>query len=399
MNPDVLRPRTARSPFSALEFGPPASPAVQRALIQCKANLAEPFRGITAGGDPVPGLFPLRTTGAPLTSVVDAADELLAALTPQERAAISFPVEDNAWRSWHNIHRFVVRHGLSLFGLEAAKRERVLALVRESMSAAGFEEARAVMKLNEHIGEITGRRQEYDEWYYWISLMGTPSASEPWGWQIDGHHLIVNCMIVGDQLVMTPTFIGSEPCVARFGKYAGTRVLYEEQDRGLAFMRSLTTDQQGKAGLGLSLPDEVVAGPFRDNLVLGYEGIRYGELSPAQQASFLDVVSVYVGRIRPDHARLKLEEVEAQLDETWFAWAGRVDDTSPFYYRIHGPTILIEFDHQPGVALDNDEPSRNHIHTVVRTPNGNDYGLDLLRQHYEQHDHSHPHTSHRLGLE
>ena len=111
------------------------------------------------------------------------------------------------------------------------------------------------------------------------------------------------------------------------------------------------------------------------------------------------MINVYVGRIRPGHAEIRLDEVKAHLNETWFAWMGNCDAVSPFYYRIHSPVILIEFDHQRGIALDNDEPSRNHIHTLVRTPNGNDYGKDLLRQHYEQHDHSHPHTPHRQGLE
>ncbi len=113
----------------------------------------------------------------------------------------------------------------------------------------------------------------------------------------------------------------------------------------------------------------------------------------------LDLTSVYVGRIRPGHAEIRVDEVKAHLHETWFAWMGNCDAASPFYYRVHSPVILIEFDHQRGIALDNDEPSRNHIHTLVRTPNGNDYGKDLLRQHYQQHDHSHPHTPHRQGLE
>lgn len=397
MSSEILRPRS-RTPFSALEFGPP-SPPVERVLAQSELNLAEPLKGITTSGNLVPGLFPLRKTGLSLSPVVDAATALLAALSPEQRSTIAFPVDDDAWRSWHNIHRFILRHGLCLEHLELEQRERALSLVRESMSAAGFEEARDVMKLNEHIAEITQRPQEYGEWYYWLSIMGEPSMSRPWGWQIDGHHLIVNCMIVGDQLVMTPTFMGSEPCEAHFGKYAGTRVLDDEQDRGLALLQALPADQRARAWLGTALPAEVIAGPARDNLVLKYEGIRYAELSPALQTLLLDVIAVYVGRVRDDHARLKREEVEAHLDATWFAWAGRIDDDGAFYYRIHSPVILIEFDHQAGVSLDNDEPSRRHIHTIVRTPNGNDYGMDLLRQHYEQHDHSGPHTPHRRGIE
>jgi Protein of unknown function (DUF3500) len=95
---------------------------------------------------------------------------------------------------------------------------------------------------------------------------------------------------------------------------------------------------------------------------------------------------------------VKLDEVKRHLADTWFAWMGACDDeVSPFYYRIHSPVVLIEFDHQAPVALEGPERTRNHIHTLVRTPNGNDYGADLLRQHYEHHDHSHPNTPHRRG--
>jgi len=131
------------------------------------------------------------------------------------------------------------------------------------------------------------------------------------------------------------------------------------------------------------------------SLLLPYEGIRYSELSRAQQQLLHTLIETYVSRMRPGHAQIKLAEVEAHLAETHFTWIGRCDDESPFYYRIQSPVILIEFDHCAGVALDNDEPSRRHIHTVVRTPNGNDYGKNLLRQHYRRFDHSRPQAAHR----
>jgi hypothetical protein len=99
----------------------------------------------------------------------------------------------------------------------------------------------------------------------------------------------------------------------------------------------------------------------------------------------IDVLRVYTGRLRAGHSEVRLAEIRRYLDETYFAWIGTCDENSPFYYRIHSPVVMIEFDHQAGIALDNDVPSRNHIHTLVRTPNGNDYGKDLLRQHYALH--------------
>jgi hypothetical protein len=281
--------------------------------------------------------------------------------------------------------------------MDGPQRMRALDIVRESLSAAGFATARDVMRLNHHICEITERPGEFGEWFYWMSIMGTPSATGPWGWQIDGHHLIVNCFVLGDQMVLTPNFMGSEPVFARFGKYAGTRVFAAEEAKGYALMDSLGPELRQKATIGLNLPFDAFGTAYNDNIVLPYQGVRWDELSATQRDGLLDLVGVYVGRIRPGHAEIKLDEVKRHLAQTYFSWIGACDPTSPFYYRVQSPVILIEFDHQPGIALDNDEPTRNHIHTLVRTPNGNDYGRDLLRQHYLQCDHSHPRTPHRRG--
>ena len=149
-------------------------------------------------------------------------------------------------------------------------------------------------------------------------------------------------------------------------------------------MRALDAEQRGTALLSMDLPAEVFTSAFRDNFELQYAGIRYDALTDAQQRLLLALIEVYTGRIRPGHAAVKLAEVRQHLAQTHFAWMGGCEADSVFYYRVHSPVILIEFDHERGIALDNDAPTRNHIHTVVRTPNGNDYGKDLLRQHYEQ---------------
>jgi hypothetical protein len=129
-------------------------------------------------------------------------------------------------------------------------------------------------------------------------------------------------------------------------------------------------------------------------IVLDYAGIRANELNPAQRDQLLRVIAEYVGNMSPGHARVRMTEVREHLDDTWFAWIGGVGDDAAFYYRIQSPVILIEFDHQSPVALGGPRvPGREHVHSVVRTPNGNDYGKDLLRQHYERHenDPSHRH--------
>ena len=179
------------------------------------------------------------------------------------------------------------------------QREAALALLRESMSDAGYRTARDVMRLNEHALEITGKPEEYSEWFYWVSIFGNPSPDEPWGWQIDGHHLNLNCFVLGDQLVMTPAFMGSEPVLARFGKYAGTRVFAAEEEQGHALMRSLSADERQRATVGKDLPSELLTAAFRDNQRIDANGIRYGDL-PAEGRDRLEaLLGVYTGRLRP----------------------------------------------------------------------------------------------------
>jgi Protein of unknown function (DUF3500) len=352
-------------------------------------EIAEPFVGVSATGSVEPGLFKLQPTGVSTARMVDAACAFLAALDPADRAAVHFDLDDAAWRSWSNISPFLLRHGLLLERMSESTRALALDLVRASLGEAGWSTARDVMRLNDHIGEITGHWNEYGEFVYWLSMFGEPSADGAWGWQIDGHHLIVNCMVVGDQVVLTPQFMGSEPVVAEFGKHQGTRVFRLEEERGFALMRSLSDEQQRLATVGMQLPMDALSTAPHDNLVLPYAGIRADQLAGTQRDALWRLVETYVARWPAGHAEAKLAEARQYLDATWFAWIGACADERPFYYRLYSPVLLIEFDHQAGIALDNDEPSRNHVHTVVRTPNGNDYGKDLLRQHYaEAHHHS-----------
>jgi hypothetical protein len=363
--------------------------------------VGEPFKGITSDGNLVSGLFPLKATGVSTEPIRRAALEFLEALDAQQKQQASFEVDSDAWRRWWNIHPFLMRHGLLLEDATDAQREAALRLVAATLSASGFKTARDIMRLNHTVGEITESWTEYGEWVYFMSVFGSPSADQPWGWQIDGHHLIVNCFVLGDQVIITPMFMGSEPVVAETGIYAGTSVLQIEQNEGLEFIHSLRADQRAKAILydsifstvlpperGIGSDGRVQTAAFRDNMVIPYEGIASAELTPGQQEQLLRLASLYTGRLRDDHASLWLETVRQHLaDDTYFMWMGGTGPSDVFYYRIHSPVILIEFDHQPGIAFASDEPIREHIHTVIRTPNGNDYGRDYLRQHHEKYAH------------
>jgi hypothetical protein len=253
---------------------------------------------------------------------------------------------------------------------------------------------RDIMKLNHTLAELNNNNfEEYGEWLYHLTVMGTPSATEPWGWQLDGHHAIVNYFVLGDQVVMTPLFVGSEPVIATSGKYAGTKILQEEQDRGLAMMTSLDPGQRQKAVIEpFKTRNNNLTEAFKDNTVIPYAGIGGDELTAAQKRQLLDLIALYVHNMDDGHARVQMQDVERHLAETRFAWVGGTDPASVFYYRIHSPVILIEFDHQRTANLRHltstpEVPQRQHIHVVVRTPNGNDYGKDLLRQHLATHEH------------
>ena len=374
---------------------PPRRPPAELLRLSIAAErpgLAEPFKGITANGEIEPGLFAIRSTGVSTAPVRAAAEAFLAGLTQAQRDKTLFGIDDPEWRKWMN-QSFYVRQGVSFLEMTTAQRDAAFELLRASLSAKGVKQTRDIMRLNETLGELTGNNfDEYGEWQYYITVMGAPSASEPWGWQFDGHHAVVNYFVLGDQVVMTPFFAGSEPVVAPSGKYKGTSVLQDEQNQGLALVNALTDAQRQRAILKVSKTgDENLTEAWKDNVVLDYAGVLVKELDASQRRKLLDLVALYVNNMDDGHARVKLDEVRAHLDRTWFAWIGDTKPGGVFYYRIHSPVILIEFDHQRPIGLrhlmDPSRPNPAHVHTVVRTPNGNDYGKDLLRQHYQRHPH------------
>ena len=358
-----------------------------------RKGLAEPFKGITANGSVEPGLFGIHSTGVSTAPVRVAAERFLASLTREQRDRTMFTVDDPEWRKWMNQH-FYVRQGISFKEMTEPQRDAAFGLLEASLSARGLKLTRDIMRLNETLAELTDDHQFLGEWFYFITVMGKPSASEPWGFQLDGHHPIVNYFMLGDQVVMTPFFAGSEPVTATSGKYKGISILQDEQNRGLDMLLALDNGQRVKAVLNPNKTGNYnLTEAFKDNVVLDYAGARAVDFFQPQRKQLLDLVDLYVGNMDDGHARVKMDEVKRQIDRTCFAWIGASDSSGLYYYRIHSPVILIEFDHQRPANLarfakDRNLPTRQHIHCVVRTPNGNDYGKDLLRQHYQSHSHA-----------
>jgi hypothetical protein len=368
------------------EPGGKRGPRKQRDSFSALDN--DPFKGITAGGKLQPGLFSVKATGVSTEPMRQAASAFVAGLTDEQRKRTLFPVEDSEWRKWDNRH-FASRQGTGFFEMTDAQRKLAHGLLSASLSAKGHQQATDIMNLNGTLGELTGNLEEYSESFYWITIMGEPSATKPWGWQLDGHHCIVNYFVLGDQVVMTPTFMGTEPIKAEGGKFKGTIVLQAEQDKGLALMQALDAAQQAKATIRSSKgPTDNVSEAYKDNIALDYAGIRASELTVKQKQLLLEVVAAHVGNMDDAHARVKMEEVKLHLSDTYFGWIGSFANDGVFYYRIHSPVVLVEFDHQKPIALGRSNvPTRNHVHTVVRTPNGNDYGKDLLRLHLASQKH------------
>lgn len=378
-------------------------------------SLKEPFVGITTTGKPLPNLFPVQRTGVSTAPIQAAAKAFLASLTSQQQAQTQFAADDSEWRKWSNVD-FYQRQGMGFAQMSLVQQKAALNLLKTSLSAKGFQLAWDIRHLNQTLGELTHDFTRLNENLYWLTIMGTPSATQPWGWQIDGHHLVINYFVLGDQVVMSPVFMGSEPVTATSGQYAGTSVLQPEQNKGLTFINALTPTQRTVAILDSSKThNNNLTEAFKDNVVLDDAGIRGVDLSVAQKNQLLDLIQEYVSDMEPGHARVKMDEVRQHLDQTYFAWIGGTGAGSVFYYRIQSPVILIEFDHQSPVFLGRESgppmggprpngppaggpptggpppqraPTRQHIHTVVRTPNGNDYGKDLLREHYAQYPHN-----------
>jgi Protein of unknown function (DUF3500) len=358
-----------------------------------REGLAEPFRGITTNHEVMSGLFEIKPSGVSTEPVRNAAEKFIATLSSVELARTIFPADDVQWRKWMNQH-FYARQGISFAEMNDAQRDAAFGLMRASLSARGFELTRNIMRLNETLADLAGDHVFLGEWLYYITIMGRPSATDPWGWQLDGHHAILNYFVLGDQVVMTPLFIGSEPVRATSGKYQGVEVLQQEQNDGLGMLQALPDAQQKQAILTFSKTgNNNLTEAFKDNVVIEYAGLRTNGLTGLARQRFRNLIHLYVSNMDEGHTRVKMDEVDRHLDDTWFTWIGGTQSDSAFYYRVQSPVILIEFDHQRPANLARfvdhpQKPTRQHIHCVVRTPNGNDYGKDLLRQHYL----AHPHT-------
>ena len=375
-------------------------PVIKNIFADWQKMFSEPFKGISTNGNIIDDLFELRSERAATERIVIATNHLLDLLTPSQTNSLRSDVFSNEWRNWQNTEIYREESGLRLSEVSAPIRGTILKIIEISLSQKGYEKTRNVMRLNGFLGELVGGPLIFGEFTYLFNLYGEPSLSEPWGWQIFGHHLCLNCLILRDQMTITPTFMGGEPCNADEGPFNGLSIFEDEERRGLELMQSFSHEQKSKALLASSmvggdLPEGRrvqhdglhLGGAYCDNRIIPLEGLQGSDLSNSQKQDLLDLIAEYIGTLSKGPFDAKMNDVERFFDETHFCWIGGQKENEAFYYRIQSPVTLIEFDHHAGVFLNNDEPQDFHIHTLVRTPNGNDYGIDLIRQHYKNSPH------------
>jgi hypothetical protein len=320
--------------------------------------------------------------GVVTARVVETANAFLATLTPDERKKGTFGFTSNQRTGWSNLPSGIFqRNGLRFGDLTARQRGAALALVAAALSREGYLKVTNIMNGDEVLrktgGGQTGGRQGgggrgggvrfgLDEYY--IALLGTPSATTPWMIQFGGHHLAINVTVVGPNSVMTPSLPAAQPAKYTLNGQA-IRPLGRENDKGFALINALSAAQLKRAVLNYEVTD-LVLGPGADGKVIQPEGIPASELNPAQQAMLLDIVHEWVGILNDEAAGARMAEIKANLPRTWFAWSGAMKNGGLAYYRIQGPTLVIEYAPQQG--------DLDHIHTIYRDPT-NDYGAKLVK--------------------
>lgn len=317
------------------------------------------------------------------TDMTAAAIKFLQSLSAAEKAKAQFTFDADERFNWHYVP--IDRKGISLRDLTAAQRKAGLDLLHTALSDSGFNKVTSIMQLENILRIIENLPPDTDyrdpEKYY-FSIFGNPSSDSIWGWRFEGHHVAFNFSSKNNQLISgTPGFLGSNPAIVLSGPEKGKQILKDESELGFALLHSLDTKQNEKAFFNVAAPAEILTGDSRIAMINDQKGIRYNELNREQQKLFMQLLGIYIHRYTRLFAKEMMHDIEsAGLINLRFAWAGDQEPGPghPHYYRIQGPTIIIEFD--------NIQNNANHIHTVIRDLK-NDFGGDALMEHYNHNKH------------
>jgi hypothetical protein len=371
------------------------NPFLQELLATWNALYEAPYTGITTDGRLRDDVWRLSAEGRADAAPVAAARHVLELLDDDETARFRHDLDAPQWRAWSNPEFVFHRVGLRLEDLAEEKASAVLNLVRASLSPEGFARVKEAMELNAFLGNLVALPAVMNARSYWVALFGEPSTDGPWGWQLFGHHVALNFVTVGGRDVIAPLFLGAEPALTD-----GSRppLFATREERAIALASSLTPAQRERAVVFASVldpsmpPDRLhpaderhVAGAFRDNRVVPYEGIPVSDLDDGQRALLREIVEDFLLLLRDEQRAPALADYDAHLGETFFSWYGATDGSEPIYFRVQSPVILAELDNHAGVWLKNRLPARFHVHTTLRLPHGNDYAKAYLAQWRAQH--------------
>lgn len=311
--------------------------------------------------------FTLAAGHSAAGDITAAATKFLATLDETQRSQVVFDFKDNAQRArWSNFPTsFFKRGGLRMGDLTKSQRDAALALLAAALSPRGYEKVLRITESDEVLRRSGGQAMFGRDNYY-ISFLGRPSATEPWMIQFGGHHLGLNVTLAGPQGTLTPSHTGAQPAIYEIeGKTV--RPLGREADKAFALVNSLNPAQRKQAVLGFQIRD-LVLGPGRDGQTIQPEGIKGSALTAKQREMLLDLASEWTGILHDAAAKAKMEEMRKNVAETWFAWSGPLEKGGAAYFRIQGPTVVIEYAPQRMGG----DPAQ-HIHTIYRDPT-NEYG-------------------------
>lgn len=329
----------------------------------------------------------------PIQQIVDATQSMLSMLSETQKEAVSYHIDSPQWRTWSNPEFLLAHKGVRLDEVDGKTRGAVMNILKTTLSPEGYEKAVKAMRINHFLGELVKSPRVMNEFSYNFVLFGRPSTTRPWGWSFYGHHLCLNVFLYKGQIVASPWFTGAEPNEIDDGPWAGTQIMRVEEKLGLELMQSLSAELQSRARVFEKMKDPAMppgrwnkddqrhlCGAYRDNREVPYEGILASTFSAEQKKLLYGILEQYLLYLPAKSRAMKLEQVRRWEAETHFCWIGGYGNEDPFYYRIQSPVILVEFDHHSGVFLNNEEPKKFHIHTLLRTPNAGDYGVALRSQ-------------------
>jgi hypothetical protein len=322
-------------------------------------------------------------TSRSAAAMSSAAQKWLDGLSAEQRGRAAFSFDSEERQRWHFIpNEMFARKGVTFKEMSEPQRALAQALVKTGLSAKGYLTATSIMQLEKVLQEVEGAQRRFprDPEVYWLTVFGTPGDKQAWGWRLEGHHLSVRFDIVGGTMTASsPAFFGSNPAEVRQGPQKGLRVLADEEDAGRALLDQLDEKQRTSAIIKTDAPTDIITMVTPAIEPLTPPGIKRTELNPAQKDALSKLIDVYVGKMAPDIAAERMARVKkAGLDTITFAWAGGTERGQKHYYRVQGPTFLIEYD--------NTQNDGNHIHSVWRDFDG-DFGRDLLREHLKAQPH------------